>query len=64
MGGFRDAVKIIDKTPAELEQIKADVKKAGLPEETVTVILYGLNLILVYRKLKRVLVSYTPGVAR
>ena len=29
MGGFRDAVKIIDKTPEEIEQIKADVKKAG-----------------------------------
>ena len=27
MGGFRDAVKIIDKTPEELEQIRADVKK-------------------------------------
>ena len=51
MGGFRDAVKIIDKTPEELEQIKADVKKAGLPEETVTVILYGLNLILWLPKL-------------
>ena len=51
MGGFRDAVKIIDKTPAELEQIKSDVKKAGLPEETVTVILYGLNLILWLPKL-------------
>ena len=51
MGAFRDAVKIIDKTPEELEQIKDDVKKVGLPAETVTVILYGLNLILWLPKL-------------
>ena len=51
MSGIRDAIKIIDKTPEEIEQIKTDVKKAGLPEETITVVIYGLNLILWLPKL-------------
>ncbi len=51
MGGIKDALKIVEKTSDELEQIKSDVKKAGLPEETVTMVMYGLNLIMWLPKL-------------
>lgn len=51
MGGIKDAIKIIDKTPEEIEQIKAGVNKSGLPEESKTVAIYGLNLILWLPKL-------------
>ena len=46
MGGIKDAIKIINKTPEEIEQIKADVSKSGLPEEAKSVVIYGLTLIL------------------
>ena len=45
MGSIRDAIKIVEKTPEEIEAIKADIKKTGLPDEMIAVILYGLNLI-------------------
>ena len=45
LGAIRDAIKIVEKTPEEIASIKAEIKKAGLPDEMVTVILYGLNLI-------------------
>ena len=51
MSGIKDAIKIIDKTPEEIEQIKSDVKGIGLPEETVTVIINGLSLIIWLPKL-------------
>ena len=51
MSGIKDAIKILDKTPEEIEQIKSDVKSIGLPEETVTVIIYGLSLIIWLPKL-------------
>jgi len=46
VGGIKDAIKIINKTPEEIEQIKADVNKSGLPEEAKSVVIYGLTLIL------------------
>lgn len=51
MGGIKDGLKIIEKTPEEIEKIKVDVQNTGLPEEAVSVILYGLNLILWLSKL-------------
>ncbi len=51
MGMIRDAIKIVEKTPEEIDAIKAEVQKAGLPDETVTVLMYGLNLILWLPKL-------------
>ena len=45
MGSIRDAIKIVEKTPEEIEAIKAEIQKAGLPDEMMAVILYGLNLI-------------------
>ena len=31
MGMIRDAIKIVEKTPEEIDAIKAEVQKAGLP---------------------------------
>lgn len=45
MGAIKDAIKIVEKMPEEIEAIKADIKKTGLPDEVITVILYRLNLI-------------------
>ena len=51
MGAIKDAIKIVEKTPEEIEAIKAEIKKSGLPDETVTMLMYGLNLILWLPKL-------------
>lgn len=45
VGAIKDAIKIVEKTPEKIEAIKAEVQNAGLPYETVTVLMYGLNLI-------------------
>ena len=45
VGAIKDAIKIVEKTPEKIEVIKAEVQKSGLPDETVTVLMYGLNLI-------------------
>jgi transposase len=51
MGMMRDAIKSIEKTPEEINGIKGEIQKAGLPDETVAVLMYGLNLILWLPKL-------------
>ena len=51
MGTIKDALKIVEKTPEEIDAIKQEVKKLGLSDETITVILYGLSLILWLPKL-------------
>ena len=51
VGAIKDAIKIVEKTPEEIEAIKAEIKKSGLPDETVTMLMYGLNLILWLPKL-------------
>ena len=45
VGAIKDAIKIVEKTPEEIEVIKGEVQKSGLPPETITVLMYGLNLI-------------------
>ena len=51
MGTIKDALKIVEKTPEEIEAIKQEVKRLGLSDETITVIIYGLSLILWLPKL-------------
>ena len=48
---IKDALKIVEKTPEEIEAIKQEVKKLALSDETITVIIYGLSLILWLPKL-------------
>lgn len=45
MGALKESIKLIEKSEAEINALKATVRKMDLSDDDIETIIYGLNLI-------------------